>query len=114
MLHSPILNQKALHSHSLVEFVDVFPTIVDIAGLEVPPRCSYRATRSSSVSDGGSANDPVAVACTDGISLRPLWSDPERALHATALQVPAPPPAIHRSRIGARHDCVVLYCTRSQ
>eukprot|EP00039_Didymoeca_costata_P009230 m.121798 g.121798 ORF g.121798 m.121798 type:complete len:637 (+) comp14408_c0_seq1:78-1988(+) len=47
------------HSTAFVEFVDIFPTLADMAGIEVPPLCPVS---SSTVS-----------LCTEGISLRPLF-----------------------------------------
>ena len=79
MFHTPLLNKNGhgVRSHALAEFVDIYPTLVDIAGLTTVPRCSY----------GVDVIDAVDVACTDGLSLRPLWSAPNATLHATALSL---------------------------
>ena len=73
MIRSPLL--PGVKSHALAEFVDIFPTVVDVAGLEPLLPCNY------------SLRGDVAVACTDGVSLRPLWTHPEATLHATALSL---------------------------
>ena len=57
--------QRGGNSTSLVEFVDIYPTLADAAGLPVPELCPDNSTH-------------VAV-CTEGTSLLPLLHEPARA-----------------------------------
>ena len=54
--------QHTGHSSSFVEFVDIFPTLADLAGIKVPPLCPDNSSK-------------IAL-CTEGVSLRPIFSDP--------------------------------------
>ena len=54
--------QHSGHSNSFVEFVDIFPTLSDLAGIPVPPLCPEDSSK-------------VAL-CTEGVSLRPIFLDP--------------------------------------
>ena len=54
--------QHTGHSDSFVEFVDIFPTLSDLAGIPVPPLCPEDSSK-------------VAL-CTEGVSLRQIFVDP--------------------------------------
>ena len=48
----------ARYSKSFVEFVDIFPTLSDLAGIPLPPLCPENST--------------AVKLCTEGVSLRPI------------------------------------------
>ena len=54
--------QHVGRTRSFVEFVDIFPTLADLAGIPVPPLCPEDSSK-------------VAL-CTEGVSLRPIFADP--------------------------------------
>lgn len=58
MLSIPGLTDKRIDSYKLTEFVDLFPTLVDAAGLPPLPTCP--------------SNSEEVPACTEGSSLMPL------------------------------------------
>jgi hypothetical protein len=58
--------QHAGVSNSFVEFVDLFPTLSDLAGIPVPPLCPENSSQ-------------IAL-CTEGVSLRPIFSNPAHAV----------------------------------
>jgi hypothetical protein len=74
------LQWQQLHVHagrtsSFVEFVDIFPTLSDLAGIAVPPTCPPNSTH-------------VAL-CTEGVSLRPIFADPAMQVKRAAFsQIP--------------------------
>ena len=55
-------------------FVDIMPTVTDLAGLLPPPACDLE-------------NADILDACTDGVSLRPLWKSPTQEVHEHALSL---------------------------
>ncbi|KAH3842148.1 iduronate 2-sulfatase-like [Dreissena polymorpha] len=74
--HAPLLihvpGQTDAGIVSVVEFVDVFPTVVEAAGLATVERCE----------DGSSESTPL---CHEGTSLMPLVSAPETKLKLSAF-----------------------------
>ncbi|ELU10818.1 hypothetical protein CAPTEDRAFT_174794 [Capitella teleta] len=66
ILRVPGLTDKGLITDKLVEFVDLFPTLADLAGLPSVPQCPP-GTRESQQTD----------LCTEGSSLVPLLRDQE-------------------------------------
>lgn len=71
-------------SKSFVEFVDIMPTLADLGGIPVPPLCPV--------------NSRNVKLCTEGISLRPIFSSPSHQVkkasfsqyphHASGVAVP--------------------------
>ena len=57
----PGSDRPSARSSAFVEFVDVFPTLADLAGIVVPPRCP--------------ANSSHIELCTEGASLRPIFEN---------------------------------------
>ena len=53
LLSAPGMRQRGLHSRSIVEFVDIYPTLADLAGLPLPSHL-------------------------EGLSFKPLLADPNR------------------------------------
>lgn len=73
---------------SFVEFVDIFPTLSDLAGIPVPPLCP--------------PDSRDVQLCTEGVSLKPIFANSSCAF----LQFPWPCPAIiRRSQCTRRHSC---------
>eukprot|EP00040_Diaphanoeca_grandis_P010578 m.54202 g.54202 ORF g.54202 m.54202 type:complete len:714 (+) comp21876_c0_seq1:230-2371(+) len=54
--------KSSARSSAFVEFVDIFPTLSDLAGIAIPPLCP--------------PNSANITLCTEGVSLRPLFIDP--------------------------------------
>ncbi|KAK2150533.1 hypothetical protein LSH36_401g00067 [Paralvinella palmiformis] len=71
MLSVPGRTDNGTDSWSLVEVVDVFPTIVEAAGLGTIPRCADLP--------------PGTDLCTEGVSLLPLADDPKGVVRDSAL-----------------------------
>jgi|EP01043_Picozoa_sp_COSAG02_P002470 iduronate 2-sulfatase len=74
LIRAPHLKPASGRTDALVEFVDIYPTLTDLAGLPVVPRCP--ASRTDAID-----------ACTDGVSLKPLWANPTASLHQQALSL---------------------------
>ncbi|KAK2153516.1 hypothetical protein LSH36_294g02017 [Paralvinella palmiformis] len=70
MLRIPGRTDRGIVSHSLVEFVDLFPTIVDGLGLGMLPHCPKDSS--------------AVVLCSDGTSFKHLIDEP-RATHKTEV-----------------------------
>lgn len=74
MIKSPHLAPASSTTNAVVEFLDIMPTLADLAGLEIPEPCPE--------------DNPNAVAaCTDGISLRELWAAPATEIKPRALSL---------------------------
>ena len=63
MIAVPGKTDAGLRSSQLVEFVDIFPTIAEVAGLQTLHTCPEPSNNSN--------------VCTEGASLMPLIEDPE-------------------------------------
>ena len=74
MISSPTLRPASRVTGALVEFVDIYPTLADLSGLAVPGPCPV-------------AGADLVTACTDGVSLKPLWASPAAELHPAALSL---------------------------
>ena len=64
MVRVPGMTDKGVETEQLTEFVDLFPTLVDAAGLQKLPLCPDKSSN--------------VTTCTEGISMIPLIADPKR------------------------------------
>ena len=71
MLKVPGRTEEGIITDSIVEFVDIFQTIVEAAGMESVPQCPEHSGH-------------VDV-CTEGISLLPLIDNPEKKVKDVAI-----------------------------
>ena len=75
MIHVPGRTDRGIQSNSIVEFLDLFPTIVEAAGLEPVPLCPD--------------NSGKILTCTEGRSFARLLDDPDETFKQYALsQIP--------------------------
>ena len=63
MIHVPGVTDKGVITKSFVELIDIFPSLTDLAGIDVPPMCTE--------------NSPKSIACVEGSSVAPLLKDPD-------------------------------------
>lgn len=56
---------EVVYADALVEFVDIMPSVIDLAGMAVPETCPEVSTN--------------VLLCTEGSSLRPVMEDPNRS-----------------------------------
>ncbi|XP_065844078.1 iduronate 2-sulfatase-like [Oscarella lobularis] len=79
ILHVPGVTDGGMRTNALVELVDVFPSLAEIAGIPVPPLCPEEE------------ND--ILACVEGLSVVPLLGNPMRKWkNATFSQFARPGP----------------------
>ncbi|KAK2149046.1 hypothetical protein LSH36_471g06066 [Paralvinella palmiformis] len=71
MLHVPKVTESRIDSRSLSELLDVYPTLVEAAGLPPMPKCPR--------------NSSGIEVCTEGVSLLPLIRDPGLELREAAF-----------------------------
>ena len=77
MIRVPGVTDNGMRSSALVELIDIFPTITELAGLEVPPMCSE--------------GDKEQLTCVEGTSLTPLLKNPNQQWKKAAFsQYPRP------------------------
>ncbi len=77
MLRVPGVTDKGMRTNALVELVDIFPTITELAGVKVPPLCPV--------------GDKQPLACVEGASLAPLLKNPDMQWKKAAFsQYPRP------------------------
>ena len=77
MLKVPGVTQGGIRTKALVELIDIFPTITELAGLPVPPMCPV--------------NGKYPLVCVEGTSLTPLLHDPNQQWKKAAFsQYPRP------------------------
>lgn len=77
MLRVPGVTDKGLRTNALVELVDIFPTITELAGVSPPPLCPE--------------SDKQPLACVEGTSLTPLINNPDMDWKIAAFsQYPRP------------------------
>lgn len=78
MVSVPGVTSGRVDSHSLVETVDLMPTVMEAAGLSAPPVCPASV-------------HPQPDVCTEGVSFLPLATAPQRVLKTAAFsQYPVP------------------------
>ena len=77
LLKVPGVTDKGMRTKALVELIDVFPTITELAGLPVPPLCPVEGK--------------YPLVCVEGFSLTPLLKDPDQQWKKAAFsQYPRP------------------------
>ena len=64
MIHIPGMTDEGIVTERLTEFVDLFPTLAEAAGLPSVPLCPQ--------------NSSLIKVCSEGVSLMPLMKDPQR------------------------------------
>ena len=64
MVHVPGVTDKGICTKVLVELIDIFPTITELARFEVPPICPKE--------------DNKLLACVEGTNLTPLLTNPDK------------------------------------
>ena len=77
MVKVPGVTDGGKRTKALVELIDIFPTLTELAGLPVPPLCP--------------ADTKQPLACVEGTSLTPLLNDPNQQWKKAAFsQYPRP------------------------
>ena len=77
MIRVPGVTDKGMRSSALVELIDIFPTITELAGLNVPPMCTEGSSKQ--------------LTCVEGTSLTPLLKNPGQEWKKAAFsQYPRP------------------------
>ena len=77
ILRVPGITDGGMRTKALVELIDIFPTLTELAGLPVPPLCP--------------ADTKQPLTCVEGTSLTPLLEDPTLQLKKAAFsQYPRP------------------------
>ena len=64
MIRVPGVTDKGMRTKALVELIDIFPSITELAGLNVPPMCPEENNK--------------LLACVEGTSVAPLLQNPEQ------------------------------------
>ena len=77
MLRVPGVTDSGMRTSALVELIDIFPSLAELAGLKVPPLCPE--------------NNTDILACVEGTSVAPLLKDPKQEWKKAAFsQYPRP------------------------
>ena len=79
LLHVPGVTDKGMRSTALVELIDIFPTLTELAGIKQPPVCPE--------------NNKDILACVEGTSVVPLLKDPDQKWKKAAFSQYARPDA---------------------
>ena len=77
IIRAPGLTDRGSSTAGIVEFVDLFPTIVDLAGLPQVPLCTEEGSK--------------ILLCTEGVSLLPLFYKPQSKVKDVAFSQYRPP-----------------------
>ena len=77
MIRVPGVTDKGMRTKALVELVDIFPSITELAGLDVPPMCHEE--------------DNNLLACVEGTSVTPLLKNPDQPWKKAAFSQYARP-----------------------
>ena len=64
MIRVPGVTDSGMKTKALVELIDIFPSLTDLAGIDVPPMCTE--------------NSPKSIACVEGSSFAPLLKNPDQ------------------------------------
>ena len=83
MIRVPGITDKGIRTKALVELIEIFPSITELAGLNVPPMCPEE--------------DNKLLACVEGIGVTPLIKNPDRPWIKAAFS--------QYSRPSAADDC---------
>ena len=77
MLHVPGVTDKGMRSKALVELIDIFPSLTELAGIKQPPLCPE--------------DNRNLLACVEGTSVVPLLKNPDMTWKKAAFsQYPRP------------------------
>ena len=77
MIRVPGVTDSGMRTDALVELIDIFPSLTELAGLTVPPRCTE--------------DNKDVLACVEGSSVAPLLKDPKQEWKKAAFsQYPRP------------------------
>ena len=77
LIRVPGVTDKGMTTTALVELIDIFPSLTELAGIDVPPMCAK--------------DSPTSIACVEGSSVVPLLANPEREWKKAAFsQYPRP------------------------
>ena len=77
ILHVPGVTDDGMKTDALVELIDIFPSLTELAGIDVPPMCTENSAKS--------------IACVEGSSVAPLLRNPTMAWKNGAFsQFPRP------------------------
>lgn len=77
MISIPGTTDNGMRTDALVELIDIFPTLVELTGIEKIPLCSE--------------NNNKLLACVEGTSFAPLFSDPKQQWKKAAFSQYARP-----------------------
>jgi arylsulfatase A-like enzyme len=64
IMRVPGVTDGGMRTTALVELIDLFPSLTELAGIDVPPLCTK--------------DSPRSIACVEGTSVAPLLVDPDR------------------------------------
>lgn len=73
MIHIPGLTDKGIAVEQLTEYVDLFPTLVDAAGLPALELCPEDSTKVKLCREGNSLLPLIKSATNDNDSVRKVW-----------------------------------------
>ena len=82
LLHVPSITDGGMKTQGFVELIDIFPTLAELAGLEIPPLCPE--------------GNHKLLTCVEGSSVVPLLKDPNQTWKKAAFsQYPRPAAGLH-------------------
>lgn len=77
MIRVPGVTDEGMRTSALVELIDIFPSITELAGLQIPPVCPQ--------------NNKKLLTCVEGTSVAPLLKNPKKPWKRAAFsQYPRP------------------------
>ena len=105
MIKIPGVTNNGMRTKAIVELIDIFPSITELAGLDVPPMCPEQ--------------DNKLLACVEGISVTPLLKNPNQQWKKAAftqyprpqrgmIQIPNEPPYV----LDEHNETVMGYTVR--
>ena len=82
MIRVPGVTDQGMRTKALVELIDIFPSVTELAGLEVPPVCPV--------------DNKKPLTCVEGTSVVPLLNNPQKQWKKAAFsQYPRPNVGLH-------------------